>query len=108
MKVCNALSRDDTIHGVYYYLASEADDAIEKLEAERERNLQSIVDGNNIILKKNDEIAQLKAELAAMGEPFATMRFNENGGATFSGIPAGTVLKAGDVFTLYAAPGAQP
>ena len=65
--------------------AHEAADALERLEAEN---------------------AQLKAELAAMGEPFATMRFNENGGATFSGIPAGTVLKAGDVFTLYAASGA--
>ena len=74
-------------NALYTSLLQDGADAIEKLEAEN---------------------AQLKAELAAMGEPFATMRFNENGGATFSGIPAGTVLKAGDVFTLYAAPGAQP
>ena len=74
-------------NALYTSLLQDGADAIEKLEAEN---------------------AQLKAELAAMGEPFATMRFNENGGATFSGIPAGTVLKAGDVFTLYAAPGAMP
>lgn len=34
MKVPNALSRDETEHGVYYYLASEVDAEIERLETE--------------------------------------------------------------------------
>lgn len=101
MKVCNALSRDDTIHGVYYYLASEADDAIEKLEAERERNLQSIVDGNNIILKKNDEIAQLKAELAAMREQ-KPVAWSPTAAVASVPSPSETIL-----FPLPAAPGAN-
>ena len=37
MKVCNALCRDDTVHGIYYYLASEADLIIERLTAEVSR-----------------------------------------------------------------------
>ena len=107
MKVCNALSRDDTIHGVYYYLASEADDAIEKLEAERERNLQSIVDGNNIILKKNDEIAQLKAELAAMREQRPVAYWIPKAEQFCFASPTGRPFaKAWE--PLYAAPGAKP
>lgn len=99
-----------------------AADAIEKLEAENVRLKESrdeyyeaverLSVNREEMLKDRValaiEIERLKAELAEMGKPFATMRFNENGGATFSGIPAGTVFKAGDVFTLYAAPGAQP
>ena len=32
----NALNRDDTVHGTYYYLASEADKIIDELKAERD------------------------------------------------------------------------
>lgn len=34
MKVPNALTRDDTEHGVYYYLASEVDAALAERDAE--------------------------------------------------------------------------
>lgn len=34
MKVPNALNRDDTVHGVYYYLASEVDAALAERDAE--------------------------------------------------------------------------
>lgn len=32
----NALNRDDTVHGTYYYLADEADKIIDELKAERD------------------------------------------------------------------------
>jgi len=46
MKVANALCRDDTEHGVYYYLASEVDSIVDGLTVENEHLTQLLAEAN--------------------------------------------------------------
>jgi hypothetical protein len=58
MKVCNALCRDDTEHGVYYYLASEADSIIERLTAERDAAVECAAQEARYNNSLRDELAK--------------------------------------------------
>ncbi len=59
MKVCNALCRDDTVHGTYYYLASEADGLIDRLTAERDEDAErrALLFKQNVVLTAERDAA---------------------------------------------------